>query len=69
MKIKQNNTSILMSILFLSIFSFASAQWNKALHFNYLEHDFIIAYSGGLMWTATLNDGTVEMWFRPDSIL
>ncbi|MBH10930.1 MAG: hypothetical protein CMG74_11385 [Candidatus Marinimicrobia bacterium] len=69
MKIKQNNTSILMSILFLSIFSFASAQWNKALHFNYLEHDFIIADTGGLMWPATLNEGTVEMWFRPDSIL
>ena len=59
----------LLTVFILSIFSFSNAQWDKALHFNYIEHDFIIADTGGLMWPATLNEGTVEMWFRPDSIL
>jgi len=59
----------LLTVFMLSIFSFSNAQWDKALHFNYIEHDFIIADTGGLMWPATLNEGTVEMWFRPDSIL
>ena len=59
----------LLTVFILNIFSFSNAQWDKALHFNYIEHDFIIADTGGLMWRATLNEGTVEMWFRPDSIL
>ena len=58
-----------ISLFFLSIVSVSNAQWNKALHFNYQEHDFIIADQGGNLWPATLNEGTVEMWFRPDSIL
>jgi len=60
---------ILTSVFLLSFLSVSNAQWDKALHFNYTEHDFIIADQGGLMWPATLNEGTVEMWFRPDSIL
>ena len=67
-KAKKINLAV-AAILLLNIFSFSNAQWNKALHFNYIEHDFIIADTGGLMWPATLNEGTVEMWIRPDSIL
>ena len=70
MKKKAKNRSIIfMSLLFLSMISVSNAQWNKALHFNYQEHDFIIADQGGTLWPATLNEGTVEMWFRLDSIL
>ncbi len=65
----KRNNSILFFIFLLSMLTVSNAQWDKALHFNYLEHDFIIADEGGLMWPATLNEGTVEMWFRPDSIL
>ena len=65
----KNRSIIFMSLLFLSMVSVSNAQWNKALHFNYQEHDFIIADQGGTLWPTTLNEGTVEMWFRPDSIL
>lgn len=69
-----NRNGRMMNILFFFIviniyLSPINAQWNKALHFNYLEHDYVIADTGSLLWPTTVNAGTIEMWFRPDTIL
>ena len=60
------------SILILTFIFYSTpifGQWNKALHFNYMEHDFLMADTGANLWPTIMNAGTVEMWFRPDTIL
>ena len=60
------------SIIILAFIIYSNpviAQWNKALHFTYMEHDYLIADTGSVLWPTTVNAGTLEMWFRPDSIL
>ena len=60
------------SIIILTFIIYSNpviAQWNKALHFTYMEHDYLIADTGSVLWPTTVNAGTLEMWFRPDSIL
>ena len=69
---KKIGSIIRFSILILIFFVYSTpilGQWDKALHFNYTEHDYIIADTGAVLWPTTMNAGTVEMWFRPDTIL
>ncbi|MEA3286054.1 MAG: lamin tail domain-containing protein [Candidatus Marinimicrobia bacterium] len=44
------------------------AQWNGALHFSWWEHDRVIVPDTPLLWPGQLDAGTVEMWFKPDSV-
>lgn len=67
--IVNNYKQWLSLVLFFNLSGFSYAQWDKALHFNYTEHDYIIADTGAVLWPTTMNAGTVEMWFRPDTIL
>ena len=46
----------------------SQAQWDGALHFSWWEHDRIIVPDTPLLWPGQLDAGTVEMWFKPDSI-
>ena len=70
MRSKVNINCFSIIILTLIIYSTqVVAQWNKALHFTYMEHDYLIADTGSVLWPTTVNAGTLEMWFRPDSIL
>ncbi len=65
-------TSNMFLILFLTAVigsSEISAQWNKALHFTWQEHDRVVVPDAPNLWPFVINAGTVEMWFKPDSVL
>ncbi|MBT4129875.1 MAG: T9SS type A sorting domain-containing protein [Candidatus Marinimicrobia bacterium] len=57
--------------VFMLVLSFpmtSQAQWDGALHFSWWEHDRVIVPDTPLLWPGQLDAGTVEMWFKPDSI-
>ncbi len=59
-------------ILAMVMFMFPAlvqAQWNKALHFSWWQHDRVIVPDAPSLFPFVLNAGTVEMWFKPDSTL
>lgn len=68
---KGNNTKIFVIIFGLILLSsnIISAQWNSALHFTWYEHDRVIVPDAASLWPLVLEAGTVEMWFKPDSVL
>ncbi|HGY55091.1 MAG TPA: T9SS type A sorting domain-containing protein [Caldithrix abyssi] len=61
----------LFTILLIAILLPATtfAQWGNALHFTWQEHDRVIVPSAPDLFPFVLNAGTIEMWFKPDSIL
>ncbi|MCK4640668.1 MAG: lamin tail domain-containing protein, partial [Candidatus Marinimicrobia bacterium] len=58
---------VLMLLLVLSPMK-TSAQWGNCLHFIQEEHDKVTVYDTPSLWPGMLAAGTVEMWFKPDTI-
>ena len=59
-----------MTILFFIMAPLAmQAQWGKALHYKWWNHDRVIVPQAAEYWPFVVNQGTVEMWFKPDSVL
>ena len=57
-------------VLVIAALSLAvNAQWDKALHFTYTEHDRVIVPDAPVLFPVSLEQGTIEMWFKPDTIL
>lgn len=44
------------------------AQWGNCLHFTQEEHDKVTVYDTPSLWPGMLAAGTVELWFKPDTI-
>lgn len=60
----------IMTILFFIMAPLAmQAQWGKALHYKWWDHDRVIVPQAADYWPFVVNQGTVEMWFKPDSVL
>jgi len=47
----------------------AQAQWGNALHFSWYERDRVVVPESPDLFPFVLNAGTVELWFKPDSVL
>jgi hypothetical protein len=43
-------------------------QWGKALHFSWWQHDRVVIPDAPSLFPFVLNAGTIEMWFKPDSL-
>jgi len=62
----------IISITFIFVFSISfvvNAQWGHALHFNWEERDRVEVLDAPYIWPSTMITGTIEMWFKPDTIL
>ncbi len=59
---------IVTIILVLTSANSIMAQWNKALHFSWWQHDRVLIPDAPSLFPFVLNAGTVEMWFKPDSL-
>ena len=59
--------TILVALVVLPVS--VNAQWNQALHFTWQEHDRVIVPDAPQLFPPFLNAGTVEMWFKPDTLL
>ena len=44
------------------------AQWGTCLHFTQMERDKVTVYDTPSLWPGVLEAGTVEMWFKPDTV-
>jgi hypothetical protein len=66
---KTTNWTILIIALFMISSNLVNAQWGKALHYKWWEHDRVIVPQAADYWPFVVNEGTVEMWFKPDSVL
>lgn len=64
---KKNWLMLLLLFVMLSANS-SIAQWNKALHFTWWEHDRVLIPDAPSLFPFVLNAGTVELWFKPDSL-
>lgn len=61
---------VIMTFLFLVMAPLAmQAQWGQALHYKWWNHDRVIVPQAADYWPFVVNQGTVEMWFKPDSVL
>ena len=58
---------VLMLLLILSP-AVILAQWGNCLHFTQEEHDKVTVYDTPSLWPGMLAAGTVELWFKPDTI-
>lgn len=63
----------LYSFCFLFLFVMLSSgssygQWGKALHFSWWQHDRVFVPDAPSLFPFVLNAGTIEMWFKPDSL-
>ncbi len=59
----------IMTILFFIMAPLAmQAQWGKALHYKWWDHDRVLVPQAAEYWPFVVNQGTVEMWFKPDSV-
>lgn len=59
-----------MILLIIALFPIsASAQWGKALHYKWWEHDRLLVLQSVDYWPEHVYQGTVEMWFKLDSTL
>lgn len=61
---------VIMTVLFFIMAPLTlQAQWGKALHYKWWNHDRVIVPQAAEYWPFVVNQGTVEMWFKPDSAL
>ena len=61
--------TLLVVLLILSFLSVVNAQWGHALHFNWEERDRAEVLDAPYIWPAQMPTGTIELWFKPDTIL
>lgn len=67
MKVWKIVTLFFMTFIVLSPV-IVTAQWGTCLHFTQTEHDKVTVYDTPSLWPGVLNAGTVELWFKPDTI-
>ncbi|MEN8191299.1 MAG: lamin tail domain-containing protein [Bacteroidota bacterium] len=62
--------AIMIVLFFIILAPLATqAQWGQALHYKWWNHDRVIVPQAADYWPFVVNQGTVEMWFKPDSVL
>jgi len=66
---RKTHWTIFIIALFMISSNLVNAQWGKALHYKWWEHDRVIVPQAADFWPFVINEGTVEMWFKPDSVL
>ena len=69
MQYRKTHWAVFILVMIMICSNLVEAQWGKALHYKWWDHDRVLVPQAADYWPFVVNQGTLELWFKPDSVL